>query len=144
MILPVENVLDRLAAFAQGLLDRGPAIVRCNLAERPFLNAGAATVVVVTGAAGSIVSAITADLAAASGGTFHLLDLTPTPDAADPDLEAFRDDRDGLKTTIAERMKGVSTLAEDTRTDLATVSSCSNGVASTSEELQVLLQRFTF
>ena len=32
---------------------------------------------VVTGAAGSIVSAITADLAAAVGGTFHLLDLDP-------------------------------------------------------------------
>ena len=28
---------------------------------------------------------------AASGGTFHLLDLTPTPDPADPDLAAFRD-----------------------------------------------------
>ncbi len=63
------------------------------------------SVVVVTGAAGSIVSAITADLAAASGGTFHLLDLTPSPDPADPDLEAFRGDRDGLKVTIAERMK---------------------------------------
>ncbi len=63
------------------------------------------SVVVVTGAAGSIVSAITADLAAASGGTFHLLDLTPTPDVADPDLEAFRTDRNGLKVTIAERMK---------------------------------------
>ena len=63
------------------------------------------SVVVVTGAAGSIVSAITADLAAASGGTFHLLDLTPTPDPADPDLEAFRADRNGLKVTIAERMK---------------------------------------
>ena len=36
------------------------------------------------------IAAITADLAAASGGTFHLLDLTPTPDRADPDLEAFR------------------------------------------------------
>ncbi len=63
------------------------------------------SVVVVTGAAGSIVSAITADLAAASGGTFHLLDLTPTPDAADPDLSAFRGDRDGLKVTIAERLR---------------------------------------
>jgi hypothetical protein len=54
---------------------------------------------------GSIVSAITADLAAASGGTFHLLDLTPTPDPADPDLAAFRQDRDGLKSAIAERIK---------------------------------------
>ena len=66
---------------------------------------GPDSVFVVTGAAGSIVSAITADLAAASGGTFHLLDLTPTPDPADPDLAAFRDDRDGLKSTIAARMK---------------------------------------
>ena len=45
---------------------------------------GADSVFVVTGAAGSIVSAITADLAAASGGTFHLLDLTPTPDRRRP------------------------------------------------------------
>ncbi len=65
----------------------------------------AESVVLVTGAAGSIVSAITADLAAASGGTFHLLDLTPTPDPADPDLAAFRQDRDGLKSTIAERIR---------------------------------------
>jgi NAD(P)-dependent dehydrogenase (short-subunit alcohol dehydrogenase family) len=63
------------------------------------------SVFVVTGAAGSIVSAITADLAQASGGNFHLLDLTPTPDVRDPDLEAFRHDKNGLKITIAERMK---------------------------------------
>ncbi len=66
---------------------------------------GRETVFVVTGAAGSIVSAITADLAAASGGTFHLLDLTPAPDHKDPDLAAFRADREGLKTTLAARMK---------------------------------------
>jgi NAD(P)-dependent dehydrogenase (short-subunit alcohol dehydrogenase family) len=66
---------------------------------------GRDTVFVVTGAAGSIVSAITADLAAASGGTFHLLDLTPAPDRSDPDLAAFRADRDGLKATLAARMK---------------------------------------
>ena len=66
---------------------------------------GRETVFVVTGAAGSIVSAITADLAAASGGTFHLLDLTPAPDPDDPDLAAFRSDRDGLKATLAARMK---------------------------------------
>jgi hypothetical protein len=60
----------------------------------------------VTGAAGSIVSAITADLAkGAGGGTFHLLDLTPTPDANDADLAAFRTDKDGLKATLAARMK---------------------------------------
>ena len=66
---------------------------------------GADTVFVVTGAAGSIVSAITADLAAASGGVFHLLDLTPEPDAADPDLRRFVSDKDGLKADIAARMK---------------------------------------
>ena len=63
------------------------------------------SVFLVTGAAGSIVSAITADLAAASGGTFHLLDLTPTPDRDDPDLQAFRTDKNGLKATIAARIK---------------------------------------
>ncbi len=66
---------------------------------------GPDSVFVITGAAGSIVSAITADLAAASCGTFHLLDLTPTPDPADPDLVTFRSDRNALKVTIAERMK---------------------------------------
>ncbi len=72
---------------------------------RSALELGADSVVVVTGAAGSIVSAITADLATASGGTFHLLDLTPTPDGNDSDLAAFRNDRNALKATIAERMK---------------------------------------
>ena len=45
----VDRSGDR-RAFAQDLLDRGPAILRCNIAERPFLNAGAQTVVVTTGA----------------------------------------------------------------------------------------------
>ncbi|HSD76052.1 MAG TPA: SDR family oxidoreductase, partial [Solirubrobacteraceae bacterium] len=62
-------------------------------------------VFLVTGAAGSIVSAITADLARASGATFHLLDLVPEPDASDPDLEAFVADRDGLKRTLADRIR---------------------------------------
>ena len=66
---------------------------------------GRETVFAVTGAAGSIVSAIVADLAAASGGTFHLLDLTPEPDPADPDLAAFMTDRDGFRATISERLK---------------------------------------
>ena len=63
------------------------------------------SVFVVTGAAGSIVSAITADLAAASGGTFHLLDLVPAPDASDPDIERFTADRDRLKEELADRIK---------------------------------------
>ena len=48
------------------------------------------TVFLVTGAAGSIVSAITADLAAASGGTFYLLDLVPEPDPANRRPPALR------------------------------------------------------
>jgi NAD(P)-dependent dehydrogenase (short-subunit alcohol dehydrogenase family) len=81
------------------------------LIERPFgdgsdgLRLGPETVFLVTGAAGSIVSAITADLATASGGTFHLLDLTPEPDEADADLRRYATDRDGLKTDLAARLK---------------------------------------
>ena len=66
---------------------------------------GKESVFVVTGAAGSIVSAITTDLAAASGGTFHLLDLLPEPDRNDPDLARFATDKDGLKRDIFERLK---------------------------------------
>ena len=63
------------------------------------------TVFVITGAAGSIVSAITADLAAASGGTFYLLDLAPEPDPANPDLERFANDREGLKRDLFARIQ---------------------------------------
>ncbi|HET8661989.1 MAG TPA: SDR family NAD(P)-dependent oxidoreductase [Micromonosporaceae bacterium] len=77
------------------------------LAERPFgtgtdgLTLGPDTTFLVTGAAGSIVSAITADLAAASGGTFHLLDVAPEPDPADPGLRRFIEDPDGFKLDVA-------------------------------------------
>ena len=79
------------------------------LAAEPAVDGGpersltAESVFVVTGAAGSIVSAIIADLAA-SGGTFHLLDLVGEPDAADADLDRFVTDRDGLKFELAERI----------------------------------------
>ena len=63
------------------------------------------SVFLVTGAAGSIVSAITADLAAASGGTFYLLDLVPEPDPANPDLERFATDKDGLKRDLFARIQ---------------------------------------
>ncbi|HUI55950.1 MAG TPA: SDR family NAD(P)-dependent oxidoreductase [Bryobacteraceae bacterium] len=63
------------------------------------------TVFLVTGAAGSIVSAITADLAAASGGTFYLLDLVPEPDPHNPDLERFVNDKDGLKRDLFARIQ---------------------------------------
>ncbi len=81
------------------------------LTEQPLPNEGGGielgpdSVVVVTGAAGSIVSAITADLARACGGTFHLLDLVETPDPTDEDVIAFGADKDQLKRTIFERLK---------------------------------------
>jgi acyl transferase domain-containing protein/NADP-dependent 3-hydroxy acid dehydrogenase YdfG len=90
--------------------------LRCGvgLAERPFPPReksapltpplGKESVVVVTGAAGSIVAAITADLAA-SGATFHLLDLAPEPDPTDPDLRQYVEDREALKSVLMTRMK---------------------------------------
>jgi acyl transferase domain-containing protein/NAD(P)-dependent dehydrogenase (short-subunit alcohol dehydrogenase family)/acyl carrier protein len=63
------------------------------------------TVFLVTGAAGSIVSAITADLAAASGGIFYLLDLTPEPDSDNSDIVRFDTDKENLKRDIFERLK---------------------------------------
>jgi NAD(P)-dependent dehydrogenase (short-subunit alcohol dehydrogenase family) len=70
----------------------------------PAHEPNADTVFLVTGAAGSIVSAITADLAA-SGGTFHLLDLVPEPDPSDPDISRFATDRDALKSELADRIR---------------------------------------
>ena len=63
------------------------------------------TAFLVTGAAGSIVSAITADLATASGGTFYLLDLVPEPDPENPDLKRFVTDKDGLKRDFFARIQ---------------------------------------
>ena len=64
------------------------------------------SVFVVTGAAGSIVSAITSDIAAAAGGgTFYLLDLALEPDAANPDIARLDTDMEGLKRDIFERLK---------------------------------------
>jgi acyl transferase domain-containing protein/acyl carrier protein/NAD(P)-dependent dehydrogenase (short-subunit alcohol dehydrogenase family) len=69
------------------------------------LTLGKETVFVITGAAGSIVSAITADLADASGGVFHLLDLAPEPDPSNSDLQRFATDKESLKRDIFERLK---------------------------------------
>ncbi len=63
------------------------------------------SVFLITGAAGSIVSAITADLAAASGGTFYLLDLVPEPDPDNPDLKRFVTDKEGLKRELFARIQ---------------------------------------
>jgi acyl transferase domain-containing protein len=72
---------------------------------KPGVTLDANTVFLVTGAAGSIVSAITADLATASGGTFYLLDLVPEPDPANPDLKRFVTDKDGLKRDLFARIQ---------------------------------------
>ena len=57
---------------------------------QPGLTLDNNSVFLITGAAGSIVSAITADLAAASGGTFYLLDLIPEPDREQSRSRALR------------------------------------------------------
>jgi malonyl CoA-acyl carrier protein transacylase/3-oxoacyl-(acyl-carrier-protein) synthase/NAD(P)-dependent dehydrogenase (short-subunit alcohol dehydrogenase family) len=63
------------------------------------------SVFLISGAAGSIVSAITADLAAASGGTFYLLDLVQEPKPDDPDLKRFVSDKEGLKRDLFARIQ---------------------------------------
>jgi len=70
---------------------------------------GSDSVFVVTGAGGAITSAITADLAQASRGVFHLLDLPPEPDRSNPDLERFYADREGLKRDVMDRLRKSST-----------------------------------
>src|SRR5213076_2262898 len=74
-------------------------------ADRPGLVLNNETVFLITGAAGSIVSAITSDLAAASGGTFYLLDVAPEPVRGDADLERFVSDKDGLKRDLFARLQ---------------------------------------
>jgi NAD(P)-dependent dehydrogenase (short-subunit alcohol dehydrogenase family) len=72
---------------------------------RPGLTLGNESVFVVTGAAGSIVSAIIADLAAASGATFYLLDKVAEPDPANQDIQRFATDKENLKRDLFERLK---------------------------------------
>ena len=76
---------------------------------QPGLTLDQNTVFLITGAAGSIVSAITADLAAASGGIFYLLDLVPEPDPANPDLKRFMSDvateKESLKRDLFARIQ---------------------------------------
>ena len=72
---------------------------------RPGMVLNKNTVFLITGAAGSIVSAITSDLATASGGTFYLLDLVPKPDPANPDLKRFVTDKENLKRDLFVRIQ---------------------------------------
>ncbi len=63
------------------------------------------TVFVVTGAAGGITSAITTDLAVASGGVFYLLDLVPCPRRDDAHVQLFRRDREALKRQLIDEAR---------------------------------------
>ncbi|HKU25246.1 MAG TPA: SDR family oxidoreductase, partial [Candidatus Sulfotelmatobacter sp.] len=72
---------------------------------KPGLKLDHNTVFVITGAAGSIVSAITKDLAVASGGIFYLLDLIPEPDPNNTDVKRFFTDKEGLKREIFTRIQ---------------------------------------
>ncbi|HUI85302.1 MAG TPA: SDR family NAD(P)-dependent oxidoreductase [Candidatus Binatia bacterium] len=72
---------------------------------QPGVTLDSNSVFLVTGAAGSIVSAIIGDLAAASGGTFYLLDLVPEPDPDSPDLKRFAGDKDGLRRDLFARIQ---------------------------------------
>ncbi len=89
--LLVEETLRDPGCVEVGLRRRRPLGRRAGRAAVPGRRRPAAAttdpdggrVFLVTGAAGSIVSAITADLATAFRGTFHLLDLTPAPDPTD-------------------------------------------------------------
>jgi NAD(P)-dependent dehydrogenase (short-subunit alcohol dehydrogenase family) len=65
----------------------------------------ARSVFVVTGAAGAITSAIIADLAAASGGRFYLLDVAPAPSMPDPHVATWRAGRDALKSTLIDEAR---------------------------------------
>jgi acyl transferase domain-containing protein/acyl carrier protein/NAD(P)-dependent dehydrogenase (short-subunit alcohol dehydrogenase family) len=64
------------------------------------------SVFVVTGAAGGITSAIVADLAVNSQGTFYLLDLVPAPARDDENIRLFRSDKEALKRKLIDEAKG--------------------------------------
>ena len=70
------------------------------VAPSPSIRLDRDSVFAVTGAAGGITSAIVADLAAASGGTFHLLDLVAPPAADDPHVALLRAGRERLKEAL--------------------------------------------
>nr|MDJ0755810.1 SDR family NAD(P)-dependent oxidoreductase [Ardenticatenaceae bacterium] len=84
--------------------------VGITLIEKPLkanggLTLNSKTVMLITGAAGGITSAIVGDLAAAGGGTFYLLDLTPEPDRNDPQIALFREDKEQLKRLLIDEAK---------------------------------------
>ena len=72
---------------------------------QPGMVLGKNTVFVVTGAAGGITSAITTDLAVASGGIFYLLDLVSCPARDDKYIAYFRQGREALKQALIAEAK---------------------------------------
>ena len=72
---------------------------------QPGLTLDKDSIFVVTGAAGGITSAIVADLAAASGGTFVLLDLVAEPARDDAKIGLFRQDREALKRALIDEAR---------------------------------------
>jgi len=125
LVKAVDFEPDRaLIEIAQALIDetlRDPGAVEIGYKEgqrwtvslqeqpaadgQPGLKLDQNSVFLITGAAGSIVSAITADLATASGGTFYLLDLVPEPDPNNPDINRFGTDKEGLKRDLFTRIQ---------------------------------------
>ncbi|MCB9283736.1 MAG: SDR family NAD(P)-dependent oxidoreductase [Lewinellaceae bacterium] len=108
----MQTLLDELA-FDPGIVEIGyfdDQRWTIGLEEQPWpqeegVKMNADTVFLVTGAAGSIVSAILSDLTRkAGGGVFHLLDLAEKPDPADADLNLFRTDKEGLKRALFTRL----------------------------------------
>lgn len=82
-----------------------------SLVERPAVDGHPGLVLkrdqvfVITGAAGGITSAIVSDLAAASGGTFYLLDLVPVPEPKNRLVALFRADKEQLKQELIEQAR---------------------------------------
>jgi len=92
------------------------------LPDAPTHPLGPEAVYVVTGAAGSIVSAIIADLAEhGGGGTFYLLDLAPAPHPTTPaaaeDLRLLTADREALRRSLYDRMKAAGERATPAAVD---------------------------
>ncbi len=107
-LLIAETIRDTGAVeigYKQGLRWTIGLEERSAIDHQPGMRLDSNTVFLITGAAGSIVSAITADLAAASGGIFYLLDLVPEPDPANPDLKRFRNERESLKRDLFARIQ---------------------------------------
>jgi NAD(P)-dependent dehydrogenase (short-subunit alcohol dehydrogenase family) len=117
-----ERLLDE-TLFDAGVVEVGYADEQrwqVALEEQPLTEVtplAAGGTFVITGAAGSIVSAIVADLAEASRGEFWLLDLTPSPDPADPNIPRLSTDREALKRDLFARLQSAGERATPARVE---------------------------